>query len=93
MQFMRVLAQMRIQAPDHIMNVLLRRYMDKGNVDEVNYVDFCNEVDSAVDIFGVGLDYNQSFDYMPRNQARAQKADIVVNNPIDIDDVLARIRE
>lgn len=32
--------------------------MDKGNIDEVNYVDFCNDIDSAEDIFGVGRDYN-----------------------------------
>lgn len=28
------------------MNVLLKIYMDKGNVDEVNYFDFCNDIDS-----------------------------------------------
>lgn len=43
------------------MNLLLKRYMDMGNLDEVNYVDFCNDIDSAEDIFGVGRDYNQSF--------------------------------
>ena len=57
-QFIRVLAQLGINAPDNVMNVLLKRYMDKGNVDEVNYVDFCNEIDSPTDMFGVGRDYN-----------------------------------
>lgn len=35
--------------------------MDKGNIDEVNYIDFCNDVDSPEDIFGVGRDFNHSF--------------------------------
>ena len=61
MQFLRVLAQLGIQAPDNVMNLLLKNYMDKGNIDEVNYVDFCNDVDSPEDMFGVGRDYNQSF--------------------------------
>lgn len=52
------------------MNIILKYYMDMGNADEVNYVDFCNDVDSPEDIFGVGLDYNQSFQYYPKNQPR-----------------------
>ena len=40
--------------------------MDKGNIDEVNYIDFCNDVDSPEDIFGVGRDFNHSFQYYPR---------------------------
>jgi hypothetical protein len=55
---MRVLTQLGIMAPDNVMNLLLKRYMDMGNLDEVNYVDFCKEIDSPEDIFGVGLDYN-----------------------------------
>ena len=57
-QFMRVLTQLGIMAPDNVMNLLLKRYLDMGNLDEVNYVDFCNDIDSPEDIFGVGLDYN-----------------------------------
>lgn len=44
-QFLRVLDLLKIAAPDHITAAVLRRYMDKGNLDEVNYVDFCEEVD------------------------------------------------
>jgi len=32
--------------------------MDMGNAEEVNYVDFCNDVDTPEDMFGVGRDYN-----------------------------------
>lgn len=44
--------------------------MDKGNADEVNYMDFINDIDSASDIFGVGRDYNHSFEYFPKNLPR-----------------------
>jgi len=66
--------------------------MDMGNLDEVNYVDFCNEVDTPEDMFGVGRDYNQSFSYFPRTMPRKVEVDIVKHKPEDIDDVLARIR-
>lgn len=92
-QFIRVLSQLRIVAPDHIMHLLLKRYMDKGNTDEVNYVDFCNDVDTTEDMFGVGRDYNQSFNYYPRSQAHRVEADIVKLVPEDIEDVIARIRQ
>ena len=92
MQFLRVLTQLGIAAPENIMNLVLKRYMDKGNVDEVNYVDFCNEVDTPEMMFGVGRDYNQSFEYYPRTQPRKVEVDIVKHKPDDIDDVIARIR-
>lgn len=92
MQFLRVLAQLRIYAPENVLNLVLKKYMDKGNVDEVNYVDFCNEVDTPEDMFGVGRDYNQSFNYYPRTQPRNVEVDIVKHKPDDIEDVLAKIR-
>lgn len=92
MQFMRVLAQLGIYAPENILALLLKKYMDMGNADEVNYVDFCNEVDTPEDMFGVGRDYNQSFNYFPRTQPRKVEVDIVKHKPEDVDDVLARIR-
>jgi Ca2+-binding EF-hand superfamily protein len=65
-QFLRVLDLLKISAPDHITQSILRRYMDKGNLDEVNYVDFCEDVDSDRMLFGVGRDFNHSFDYFPK---------------------------
>ena len=46
--------------------MLLRRYLDKGNVDEVNYVDFTEDIDNEKMLFGVGRDFNHSFDYFPK---------------------------
>jgi len=63
---MRVLAQLGIYAAEAVLSLVLKKYMDKGNADEVNYVDFCNHVDTPEDMFGVGRDYNQSFQYFPR---------------------------
>ena len=48
------------------MQMLLRRYMDMGNVDEVNYVDFTEDVDGEKQLFGVGRDFNHSFEYFPK---------------------------
>lgn len=72
--------------------MLLRRYMDKGNVDEVNYVDFTQDVDNEKMLFGVDRGFNHSTDYFPKTQARVSKAEIVRNQPDDVDDILARIR-
>ena len=91
-QFLRVLNLLRITAPQTELQKLLRRYMDLGNVDEVNYVDFCEDVDNEKQLFGVGRDFNHSYEYFPRTQARVSKAEIVRNNPDDVEDVLARIR-
>ena len=91
-QFLRVLDLLKITAPQQDMQMLLRRYMDKGNVDEVNYVDFTEDVDGEKQLFGVGRDFNHSFDYFPKTQARTSKAEIVRNTPDDVEDVLARIR-
>ena len=83
---------MKIAAPEHVTQAILRRYMDKGNVDEVNYADFCEDVDGATALFGVGQENNHSFDYFPKTRPRVSQAEIVRNNPADVEDVMARIR-
>ena len=91
-QFIRVCAQLGVHAPDNLMGVLLKRYMDKGNAEEVNYVDFCNEVDSPEDIFGVGRNFNTSTEYFPRTHPHVVATDIVKDRPDDVEDVLAKLR-
>ena len=34
--------------------------MDKGNVDEVNYVDFTEDIDNEKQLFGVGRDFKNT---------------------------------
>jgi Ca2+-binding EF-hand superfamily protein len=91
-QFLRVLNQLGIHASDDIMNLLLKKYMDKGNLDEINYFDFLNDIDRPEDMFGVGRDYNQSQQFFPRNMPRGVGVEILLHKPEDIDDVIARIR-
>jgi Ca2+-binding EF-hand superfamily protein len=91
-QFIRVCAQLGVHAPNNLMGVLLKRYMDKGNAEEVNYVDFCNEVDTPEDIFGVGRNFNTSTDYFPRTHPHVVATDIVKHRPDDVEDVLAKLR-
>lgn len=66
--------------------------MDKGNVDEVNYVDFCEEVDGSDQLYGAGRDFNHSFNLFPKTTPSITGSTIVANTPDDVDDVLARIR-
>jgi hypothetical protein len=43
---LRTLGQLGVSTNEATLNILLKAYMDKGNVDEVNYFDFCNDIDS-----------------------------------------------
>lgn len=91
-QFLRILTQLGLSTNQETLNLLLRFYCDKGNVDEVNYFDFCNDIDSPEQLFGVGRGYNHSFDYYPKNRPRVTGADIKKDCPNDVEDVLAKLR-
>lgn len=92
-QFVRVLNQLNIQSTEHVMGLLVKKYMDKGNANEVNYFEFCNDVDRPEDMFGVGRDFNHSYEYFPKSQPTTiARKEIVSHNPDDIEDILARIR-
>ena len=67
--------------------------MDKGNVDEVNYFDFCNDVDSPEQLFGVGRGFNHSFNYYPKTRPRITGIDIKKDIPDDVEDVIAKLRQ
>ena len=76
-----------------VVNLLLKKYMDRGNADEVNYFEFCNDVDRPEDMFGAGRDFNHSYDYFPKAQPSIKTGkEIVSHQPDDLDDILARIR-
>jgi len=91
-QFLRILTSVGLTTSDHIMNLLLKTYCDKGNADEVNYFDFCNDIDSPESIFGVGRGYNHSFEYYPKNRPRITGVDIKKDLPEDVEDALAKLR-
>ena len=92
-QFLRTLGQLGVSAHQEVLNTLLKAYMDKGNTDEVNYFDFCNDVDSPEQLFGVGRGYNHSFDYYPKTKPRITGIDIVRDVPNDVEDILAKLRQ
>jgi Ca2+-binding EF-hand superfamily protein len=46
-QFLRVLYQFDIYPKNEYIDVLLKCYTDNGNLNEVNYYDFCRDVDGA----------------------------------------------
>ena len=85
--------QLGVSTSEDVLNVLLKAYMDKGNVDEVNYYDFCEDVDSSDALFNVGRGYNHSFDYYPKTRPRPTGVDIKKDKPDDVDDVVAKLRQ
>ena len=89
---MRVLNLNGLYPNEQILNLLLKNYMDKGNAGEVNYIEFCNDVDRPEDIFGVGRDFNHSYDYFPKTKPKPVETDVTKLQPEDLDDVLARLR-
>jgi Ca2+-binding EF-hand superfamily protein len=91
-QFLRTLGQLGVSTSENVLNVLLKAYMDKGNVDEVNYFDFCNDVDSPEQLFGVGRGFNHSFNYYPKTKPRITGIDIKKDIPDDVEDILAKLR-
>ena len=66
--------------------------MDKGNVDEVNYFDFCNDIDGPDAYFKVGRGWNHSFDYFPKTRPRITGIDIKKDQPNDCEDIIAKLR-
>eukprot|EP00358_Blepharisma_japonicum_P004636 CAMPEP_0202946538 /NCGR_PEP_ID=MMETSP1395-20130829/9314_1 /ASSEMBLY_ACC=CAM_ASM_000871 /TAXON_ID=5961 /ORGANISM="Blepharisma japonicum, Strain Stock R1072" /LENGTH=475 /DNA_ID=CAMNT_0049647205 /DNA_START=1 /DNA_END=1425 /DNA_ORIENTATION=+ len=50
-QFCRVLNQLALAPTEEDLRVILKRYLDKGNMEEVNYMDFCKDVDKPEEIF------------------------------------------
>lgn len=91
-QFLRTLGQLGVSTSENILNTLCKAYMDKGNVDEVNYFDFCNDIDSPEQLFGVGRGFNHSFDYYPKTRPRITGIDIKKDVPDDVEDIIAKLR-
>jgi Ca2+-binding EF-hand superfamily protein len=92
-QFLRVLNLLRVSTSEDIQQQILRRYMDKGNVDEVNYFDFCEDVDGGDALFGVGRDFNHSWDLYPKTDVAKTGICTVRTTPDDVNDTIARIRK
>jgi len=96
-QFARVLSQIGLKPTEEVLNIILKYYMNKGNVDEVNYVDFVNDVDKPEDVYLIQeKDFSLSTVtnlIKKKQEALSAKKQIVDREPDDIEDVLALIRK
>ena len=92
-QFTRILKQFDfIPKDERSFNILLKRYMDKGNLNEVNYYEFIRDVDKYnEDSKAISEKYASSFAGFVKGP-RPNKATISNENPQDLEDLLARIR-
>jgi Ca2+-binding EF-hand superfamily protein len=96
-QFARVLSQVGLKPTEDTMNVILKCYMNKGNVDEVNYVDFVNDVDKPEVIYQIeekDVSLLTATQMIKKNEEKKNKVKSIVNRkPEDLDDVLGFIRK
>jgi len=92
-QFLRVLNQFQLFPTDEKLNLLLKRYLDKGNLDEVNYYDFCRDVDIHDDgTQKINEDHANQFK-LPQSQHLGDSAAYILNHkPNDLEDLLAKLR-
>ena len=87
-QFLRIINQFGLFPEQQALNLILKRYMDKGTLDEVNYYEFCRDVD----IFGEGAQiskqYAESFKTFVKGD-NENKTFIYNDTPNDLNDLLA----
>ena len=96
-QFTRVLSQVGLKPSEETMNILLKFYMNKGNLDEVNYVDFVNDVDLPEDVYLIqpkDVSLNTVKQLIEKQEEKKNtKMQISRRKPEDLEDVLALIRK
>lgn len=102
-QFCRVLNQLSIYPSDESLHLLLKRYLDKGNMEEVNYMDFCLDVDIPDSIY-VPLESSlpntdeflekrkKDFKKLQYTTKPVVEGKILTNNPEHLEDLLGRLR-
>ena len=91
-QFLRVLSQFDIYPKDEYLDIILKCYSDNGNLNEVNYYEFCKDVDGPDEVtqaintlhasqFKVPLTKNEKEPYIYKDSSES------------IQEVLARIQK
>ena len=102
-QFCRVLNQLSIYPSEDSLHLLLKRYLDKGNMEEVNYMDFCLDVDVPDQIY-VPLTSSmpnpdeflekrkKDFKKLQYTTKPVVEGKIITNTPEHLDDLLGRLR-
>jgi len=92
-QFLRILTQFGLLPDKNDLNIILKRYTDKGNLDEVNYYDFCKDVDRYdEDAKQISKEHADAF--KDPNNTRVGKFRSTIKNdmPNDLNDFFAKIR-
>lgn len=92
-QFLRILNQFGLFPDERILNLLLKRYIDKGNLDEVNYYDFCRDIEVLEEGRKLAFEYAESFKNPDNRQQTFSKTFILNDTPNDLEDVLAKLRK
>lgn len=93
-QFLRILTQFSLLPDKASLNILFKRYTDKGNLDEVNYYDFCKDVDLYdLDAKEISKTHAEAFKdttlKLHTTQFRSAKNDV----PNDLEDLLSRMKK
>lgn len=91
-QFLRILNQFGILATDEYINLLLKRYVDKGSLHEVNYYRFCNDVDGQDDVTKTINDTYANKFQVPQNTMFSQPY-IYNNKPNGLEEVITKIQK
>lgn len=89
-QFSRILYQFNLFPAQQHLDLILLKYMDNGNQDEVNYYQFCKDVD----VFDEGVDISQKhLESFATYQAPEMRATFIHNDrPDDLEDVITKLR-
>ncbi|CAD8206649.1 unnamed protein product [Paramecium pentaurelia] len=90
-QFLRILNQFNL-FPDPIsLNLLLKRFVDKANLNEVNYYDFCRIVDQSDEGVAISRSHADAFKNYVKSDNQSQ-AFIRNDQPNDFEDLMAKLR-
>ena len=92
-QFLRILYQHHIMPSKDYVNLLLKKYTDKGNLDEVNYYDFCRDVDLYEDdAKEISKTHADAFKVTRPKHQNLTPDTITNDKPEDLEDLFTKIR-
>lgn len=71
----------------------MRKYVDKGNLDEVNYLNFCKDVDEVL-IEDVKISTTHANAFKTKPEIKLERVTYILNDKPDcLDDVIAKLRK
>ena len=91
-QFLRILHQFGVFPDDYSLNLILKKYIDKGNLEEINYADFCRDVDVFDEGIEISKDHADAFKTFKKNVQNSPQT-VLGDVPQDIEDLIAKLRK